>query len=143
MRQTRSRSMLIEHDGKRPNINPTAGIAANAVICGDVTVGPHAHLSGCRVEHDVIVHIRTVLPPATSVPIQWIAVGDPPELFSPNEHERLLEHLQRLEFSSTVFGVERTGALGHMPEAMRRYTRALSRHRHDQVLQVPDSGDAR
>lgn len=38
--------MLIKHDGKSPSVDPTAWIAPNAVLCGDVTVGP-----GCRVMH--------------------------------------------------------------------------------------------
>jgi carbonic anhydrase/acetyltransferase-like protein (isoleucine patch superfamily) len=201
--------MLIEHDGKKPTVHATATIAANAVLCGDVTVGahtwigfgailnaetgpvfvgetcvvmehavlrgtsraavrignsvligPHAHLSGCEVADDVfiashacvfpharigagsavrigaVVHIRTVLPPASSLPIYWIAVGDPPELFPPDEQEQLLDRLQKLDFVATVFGVERKdAALGHMPEAMRRYARALERHRGDCVLE--------
>lgn len=32
--------MLIEHLGCTPNIDPTARIAPNAVICGDVAIGP-------------------------------------------------------------------------------------------------------
>ncbi len=32
--------MLIEHDGKRPRIDPSARIAPTAVICGEVTIGP-------------------------------------------------------------------------------------------------------
>lgn len=36
--------MLIIHSGKSPSIDPTAYIAPNAVICGDVTIGP-----GCRI----------------------------------------------------------------------------------------------
>lgn len=204
--------MLIEHDGKRPNVHPTATIAANAVLCGDVTVGPrtsigfgvvltaetgpvgigencvvmehavlrgtrrapveignhvlvgpHAHLSGCRLEDNVfiathasvfpharvgagstirigaIVHIRTVLPPATSLPIHWIAVGDPPELFPPDQHEKLLNRLGRLGFSRTVFGVEpKDATLGHMPDVLRRYNRALARHRDDRIVHAAD-----
>ncbi len=33
--------MLIEHRGQAPAIDPTARIAPNAVICGDVTIGPN------------------------------------------------------------------------------------------------------
>jgi carbonic anhydrase/acetyltransferase-like protein (isoleucine patch superfamily) len=36
--------MLIEHASKSPKIHPTAYVAPNAVLCGDVTVGPN-----CRV----------------------------------------------------------------------------------------------
>jgi carbonic anhydrase/acetyltransferase-like protein (isoleucine patch superfamily) len=32
--------MQIEHDGKRPTIDPAARIAPNAIVCGDVTIGP-------------------------------------------------------------------------------------------------------
>ncbi|WP_207479921.1 gamma carbonic anhydrase family protein [Arenibaculum pallidiluteum] len=32
--------MLIEHEGVRPRVDPTARIAPNATICGDVTIGP-------------------------------------------------------------------------------------------------------
>ena len=31
--------MIVEHEGKRPRIDPSARIAPTAVICGDVTVG--------------------------------------------------------------------------------------------------------
>jgi carbonic anhydrase/acetyltransferase-like protein (isoleucine patch superfamily) len=31
--------MLIEHQGKRPSIDPTAYVAPTAVICGDVDAG--------------------------------------------------------------------------------------------------------
>lgn len=36
--------MLFEHDGVSPQIDPTAWVAQNAVVVGDVTVGP-----GCRI----------------------------------------------------------------------------------------------
>ena len=36
--------MLIKHDGVSPQIDPTAWVAPNAVLCGDVRVGP-----GCRI----------------------------------------------------------------------------------------------
>lgn len=31
--------MLIEHEGRRPRVDPTARVAPNATICGDVTIG--------------------------------------------------------------------------------------------------------
>jgi carbonic anhydrase/acetyltransferase-like protein (isoleucine patch superfamily) len=33
--------MLYSHDGKQPHVDPTSRIAPNAVICGDVTIGPN------------------------------------------------------------------------------------------------------
>jgi acetyltransferase-like isoleucine patch superfamily enzyme len=38
--------MLIEHAGKRPRIDPTAWVAPDATLCGDVTIGP-----GVRILH--------------------------------------------------------------------------------------------
>jgi carbonic anhydrase/acetyltransferase-like protein (isoleucine patch superfamily) len=36
--------MLIEHDGARPRIHPSAYVAPNAVLCGDVGVGPDCRI---------------------------------------------------------------------------------------------------
>lgn len=38
--------MLITHQGHTPVVHPTAYVAPNAVICGDVTIGPN-----CRILH--------------------------------------------------------------------------------------------
>ena len=32
--------MLITHDGKTPRVHRSAYVAPNAVVCGDVTIGP-------------------------------------------------------------------------------------------------------
>ena len=36
--------MILEHEGHTPTIHPEAWVAPNAVVCGDVTLGP-----GCRI----------------------------------------------------------------------------------------------
>jgi gamma-carbonic anhydrase len=36
--------MLVEHRGKRPNVDPTAYVALTAVLCGDVRVGPESRI---------------------------------------------------------------------------------------------------
>lgn len=36
--------MLIEHRGRRPVVHPSATIAPNAVLCGDVTIGAGARI---------------------------------------------------------------------------------------------------
>lgn len=36
--------MIIEHNGKKPKIDPSAYIAPNAVISGDVTIGPNSRI---------------------------------------------------------------------------------------------------
>ena len=36
--------MLVEHRGKRPSVDPSAYVAPNAVICGDVRIGPDSRV---------------------------------------------------------------------------------------------------
>jgi len=201
--------MLIVHDGKSPWVHPSARIAPNAVICGDVTVGarcsvgfgavlsaesgpislgddsivmdtavirglqhypavigrqvlvgPRAYLSGCTVDDEVflatgvtvfngavigrrsevrvnaVVHLRTRLAPETTVPIGWVAVGDPARLFAPDRHDEIWAIQEPLDFPRTVFGVERPGpGESLMPAVMPRYARALGRHRDDIILE--------
>ncbi len=200
--------MVIEHQGKRPEIHETAYVAPTATICGDVTVGenttiafgavlvaeggpvvigsrcvimenavirgtrrhptrigdhvligPRAYLSGCHVEEDVflatgvtifngarigtraevringVVHLKTAVPPDTTVPIGWVAVGDPAEIIPPGEHDRIWGIQEKLNFPKEVFGLERP-AEGEtiMPELTRRYTRYLQRHAEDTII---------
>jgi carbonic anhydrase/acetyltransferase-like protein (isoleucine patch superfamily) len=201
--------MLLEHAGNRPRIHPSAYVAPNATICGDVTVGedcrilfgavltaeggpielgarcvvmenavirgsrrhpvrlganvlvgPRAYLTGCTVENDVflatgvavfngayigtqsevringVVHLKTVLPADSLVPIGWIAVGDPATIHPPDDHDRIWAIQEPLNFPREVFGLERPPEGGTiMPELMQRYTRALARHKDDIPLE--------
>ena len=36
--------MLLEHDGRRPRIHPSAYVAPNATVSGDVTIGPECRI---------------------------------------------------------------------------------------------------
>jgi len=136
------------------------GTARHPLRVGDhVLVGPHAHLSGCTVANSVfvatgasvfngarlgassevrisgIVHVNTAVPAGATVPIGWVAVGDPAQILPPAEHERIWAVQKTLNFPHTVFGLE-SAPEGEsiMPELTRRYTRALGTHRHDHVL---------
>ena len=199
--------MLLEHNGHRPAIDPSAYVAPTATLCGDVRVGPDArilfgavltaeggpvqvgagaivmenavlrgtrrdplllgrhvlvgpfaYLTGCTIEVDAflatgsrvfngarigaraevrinaVVHLRTVVPPDATVPIGWVAVGDPAGLFPPGDHEGIWRVQKELDFPGYVFGLPRP-AEGEsiMPEVSRRYGRALGRHRDDRV----------
>ena len=137
------------------------GVAHHPASLGDhVLVGPHAHLSGCRIEDDVfiatgacifngatigaratvrirgIVHIRTRIPPDTVVPIGWVALGDPVRLFSPKDHDEISTLLAGLDFARTVFG-DQAAPRGEtrMPERSRRYARALGAHKDDRIVE--------
>ena len=207
--------MLLEHQGRRPRIHPTAYIAPTATVCGDVTVGaesrvlfgavlvaeggpvtigrhsivmeqavvrgtarhparlgdhvlvgPHAHLTGCTVEECVfvatgasvfngarlgaraevringVVHVNTALAADATVPIGWVAVGDPAQILPPGEHERIWAVQKPLDFPGTVFGLERPPeGRSLMPELTGRYARALAAHRTDHVLGQQPSHD--
>ena len=136
------------------------GTARHPVRLADhVLVGPHAHLSGCTVEDSVfiatgacvfngarlgarsevringVVHVNTAVPAEATVPIDWVAVGDPAQILPPNEHERIWAVQKTLEFPRTVFGLTPAPeGESIMPEMTRRYARALGAHCHDHVL---------
>ena len=133
------------------------GVKRNPVRIGsNVLVGPRAYLTGCEIGDSAfiatgasvfngarigaraevringIVHIRTVLPPDATVPLGWIAVGDPAEILPPHEHERIWAIQKALDFPKFVFGVDRP-AEGEslMPTVMPRYAASLRRHLKD------------
>jgi carbonic anhydrase/acetyltransferase-like protein (isoleucine patch superfamily) len=131
-----------------------------------VLIGPHAHLSGCVVDESVfvatgasvfngarlgarsevringVVHVNTALAPGATVPIGWVAVGDPAQILPPDEHERIWAIQKTLDFPRTVFGLDRLPE-GEtlMPEVTRRYGRALGAHRQDHPLGHQPSHD--
>src|SRR5690242_18730133 len=121
------------------------------VTIGDhVLVGPRAYLSGCTVEDDAflatgvtifneavigtraevringVVHLRTRLRPDATVPIGWVAVGDPAAILPPGDHDKIWAIQEKLDFPRAVFGLERPrpGAT-IMPELTRRYAALL------------------
>jgi carbonic anhydrase/acetyltransferase-like protein (isoleucine patch superfamily) len=200
--------MLIEHAGKRPQVDPTAWIAPDATICGDVTIGagsrvlhgariigesggsiqigryciimenavvrgspshrcsigdycligPNAHVTGAELEDQVFiatsaaifhgahlgrgsevrvhgtVHLRSRLEPGATVPIGWVAVGDPARIFAPDQHDEIWAIQKPLNFPEWVYGLYR-----NTPDLMQHVTRRLSEklagHAGDIVLQ--------
>ena len=121
-------------------------------------VGPHAHLVGCTLEDCVfiatsvsvfhgahlgygaevrvgaVVHLRTRLPAHASVPIGWVAVGDPAQILPPDRHEAIWAIQKPLDFPRFVYGVERApDGESNMAEITRRLSEALSSHRDDFV----------
>jgi carbonic anhydrase/acetyltransferase-like protein (isoleucine patch superfamily) len=195
--------MFIVHRGARPTVDPSAYVAPNAVLCGDVRVGadarilfgavltaedgridigdrtvvmenalvrgrgstpaalgddvlvgPHAHVNGARIEDGAflatgaavfpgavvgagsevrihaVVHVNSKLASGTTVPIGWIAAGDPAQLFSPDRHEELWVVQQELDFPGTVYGLPRD-ATAH--ERMSKQSSWFGAHLHDRA----------
>jgi len=132
--------------------------AANPVHIGDhVLVGPMASISGatigdevflatgtrifngarigerCEVRINAVVHLRTVLPPETVVPIGWVAVGTPVQILPPERHEEIWTAQRELDFPGYVFGLDReTPDL--MVQLTERYGRGLARHADDRQV---------
>ncbi len=202
--------MILKHLGKRSRIHPSAYVAPNATICGDVDIGkdarilfgasiiaegtriqigsncivlenavirstpkypthigkktligPNAHVVGCRIEDCVfiatgasvfhgavvgkgsevringVVHLKTRLAPKTTVPIGWIAVGSPAQVFPPSEHERIWKIQKPLNFPKSVYGVERTPDLETLMHSITtQYSHWLGSHKDDVVINI-------
>lgn len=118
-------------------------------------IGPCAHVVGCVVEDEVfiatgaavfhgarlgnrsqvrihgVVHLRTALPARATVPIGWVAVGNPAAILSPDQHDRIWALLEPLNFPATVYGVPRGEAA--MVEITRRLSAALAPHSDDEA----------
>jgi carbonic anhydrase/acetyltransferase-like protein (isoleucine patch superfamily) len=137
------------------------GTPRHPLRIGDhVLVGPRAYLTGCTVEDSAflatgatvfngatigkqaevringVVHINTVLPADATVPIGWIAVGNPAEILPPDAHNRIWAVQERLDFPGTVFGLKRPEpGQTIVPELTKRYSRSLERHKADRVVE--------
>jgi carbonic anhydrase/acetyltransferase-like protein (isoleucine patch superfamily) len=121
-------------------------------------IGPCAHVVGATLESEVFVataaavfhgarlgrgaevrvhatvHLRTMLPPGSTVPIGWVAVGDPAQILSPDRQDDIWAVQQPLNFPNWVYGVPRD-----TPDLMRvvteRLSRELSPHLDDLVIE--------
>jgi carbonic anhydrase/acetyltransferase-like protein (isoleucine patch superfamily) len=125
----------------------------------NVLIGPRAYLTGCTIGDDVflatgstvfngavvgrgaevringVVHLSTRVPEDATVPIGWVAVGDPAQILPPDEHDRIWALQQPLNFPKVVFGLDRPPPGGSiMPELVRRYAKALRTHREDRAV---------
>jgi gamma-carbonic anhydrase len=136
------------------------GRADHPALLGDaVLVGPHAHVNGATVEDEVfiatgaalfpgsvagagaelrinsVLHVNSRLEPGAVLPIGWIAVGDPAELFSPDRHEELWQVQRDLDFPGTVYGVPRGTP---MRDVMSRQSTFYGAHLDDRQLPDPE-----
>lgn len=109
-----------------------------ATIAGEVFVATGASLfpgcvvgAGSEVRINAVVHVNTRLEPGTTVPIGWIAAGDPAQLFSPDRHEELWAVQRELDFPGTVYGLPRGTP---MRELMARQIEWYGAHRDDRVV---------
>jgi carbonic anhydrase/acetyltransferase-like protein (isoleucine patch superfamily) len=125
-----------------------------ATVGDSVLIGPYVHLNGAAVEDEVfiatgaslfpgsvagrgselrinsVLHVNSRLAPETTVPIGWVAVGDPAQLFSPDQHDALWQVQAELDFPGTVYGVPRGTPLRTI---MARQVEFYGAHQDDQI----------
>ena len=132
------------------------GRAGHPASVGDnVLIGPHAHVNGstiaagcfiatgaslfpgsslgvgAEVRINAVVQVNTRLEAGAVVPISWVAVGDPAQLFPPDRHDEIWAVQRGLGFVSTVYGA---GPEASMAEIMREQSRFYGAHRDDTVV---------
>ena len=132
------------------------GRAGYPTIVGDsVMIGPQAHVNGCtigtgaflatgssvfpgatvgdgaEVRINAVVQVNTRLAAGAVVPISWVAVGDPAQLFSPDRHDEIWAVQRTLNFVGTVYGA---GPDATMADIMRSQSSFYGEHRGDTAL---------
>lgn len=128
-------------------------------IGNNCLIGPNSHLAGCQIEDNVfiatgvsvfhaavikkgaeiringVVHTKTVVPENETIPINWIAVGNPMQLFSPDKHYEIWKVQKQLNFPEVVYGLKRTESNNSlMPDVCRIMSERLSGHIDDVIL---------
>ena len=98
------------------DIDDEVFIATGATIFHGAQIG-----RGSEVRINGVVHLRTRLEPGSTVPIGWIAVGDPAQILSPDQHEAIWSLQKPLDFPGFVYGVDRS-----LPNVMQEITTSLS-----------------
>jgi gamma-carbonic anhydrase len=120
-----------------------------------VLIGPHTHINGATIEDEVfiatgaslfpgsvagrgselrinsVLHVNSRLDPGTTIPIGWIAAGDPVQLFAPDQHEALWRVQADLDFAGTVYGVPRGTP---MQTIMATQAEFYGAHQDDQII---------
>ena len=142
--------IIMENAVLRSNTRHPLSIGNNCLI------GPNAHVVGCRLEDQVfiatgvaifhgakvgrgsevrvngIVHLKTSLPAGTTVPIGWVAVGDPATILPPDQHENIWSIQEPLNFPLIVYGIDRSEA--DMVKITRKVVEALGSHVSDKIV---------
>lgn len=128
-------------------------------IGNNVLIGPNAHVAGCTIENNVflatgvsifhgavlrknsevringVVHLKTVLQENSTVPIGWVAVGDPVKILPADKHEEIWAIQKELNFPGFVYGINRKdNGESIMPEITKMMSKVLGSHLDDEVI---------
>lgn len=91
-------------------------VATGAAIFHGAVIG-----KGAEVRINGTVHLRSRIEAGATVPIGWIAVGDPAEILPPDRHEAIWALQKPLDFPGFVYGLDR-----ETPDLMQVLTAGLS-----------------
>lgn len=104
-------------------------------IGNNCLIGPNAHIVGCQIDDEVfiatgasvfhgailernsevringVVHLKTRLSSGQTVPIGWVAIGDPASILSPDKHDEIWKIQESLNFPKEVYGCSRGESL--------------------------------
>ncbi|MDP9563418.1 UNVERIFIED_ORG: carbonic anhydrase/acetyltransferase-like protein (isoleucine patch superfamily) [Rhizobium nepotum] len=106
-----------------------AQIGAEVFVATGAAVFHGAQIGhGSEVRVNGTVHLRTRLEAGSTVPIGRVAVGDPAQILSPDQHEAIWEIQKSLDFPGFVYGVNRSAA-DVMKTITSRLSDALGIHR--------------
>lgn len=128
-------------------------------IADNCLIGPGAHVVGCTLEQSVfvatgatvfhaarlgtraevrvnaVVHVNSRLLPDATVPIGWVAVGNPAKILPPGEHQAIWSVQEPLDFPGTVYGVPRAKPGDSiMPDVTAGLAELYATHIDDEVL---------
>ena len=80
---------------------------------------------------NAVVQVNTAVAAGAVVPIGWVAVGSPAQLFSPDRHDEIRAIQQTLDFVGTVYGA---GPETTMAELMSGQSDFYGAHRTDRIV---------
>ena len=79
--------------------------------------------------------MRSSVAAGATVPIAWVAVGDPARILPPDRHDEIWSVQEPLNFPQVVYGVDCAAGGGvDMQEVTRRVIAGLAAHGDDRVL---------
>ncbi|HMC00600.1 MAG TPA: gamma carbonic anhydrase family protein [Flavobacteriaceae bacterium] len=128
-------------------------------IGNNCLVGPNAHLAGCTIESNVflatgvsifhgatikkgseiringVVHLKTIFPENETLPIGWVAVGNPMKMFPPDKHNEIWEIQKKSNFPNLVYDIqERENLADYHKKLCETMSDRLNEHKSDQIL---------
>jgi len=137
-----------------------AAHAGQVKIGNSCLIGPNSHLASCEIEDEVfiatgasifhgstikrgaeiringVVHLKTIFPEKEVLPIGWVAVGHPMQMFPPHEHEKIWRIQKELNFPGLVYDIQSRNSLESTNRALcTTMSERLKAHLDDKLIE--------